>query len=59
MVPSSYHRMPELDSTDVTTLRLLLADACHSFRDIVNEVYLSTPTVSHRVERLRDSGIVQ
>lgn len=51
--------MPELDSTDVVILELLLEDARRSYRGIADEVGLSPPTISNRVDRLRDLGIIQ
>ena len=51
--------MPELDATDVEILQHLMEDARRSYRDIADEVGLSPPSVSNRVERLRDLGIVR
>ncbi|MDS0300661.1 Lrp/AsnC family transcriptional regulator [Halogeometricum sp. S1BR25-6] len=51
--------MTELDETDVDILRLLMEDARRSFRGIADEVDRSPPTVSTRVERLRELGIIQ
>ncbi|MBX0295446.1 Lrp/AsnC family transcriptional regulator [Haloarcula nitratireducens] len=51
--------MSELDATDVTILELLMEDARRSYREIAEDVGLSPPTVSNRVDRLRDLGIVQ
>lgn len=48
-----------LDETDAEILRLLIEDAERSYRDIADQVGLTAPTVSERVERLRDLGIVQ
>ncbi|WP_114579476.1 AsnC family transcriptional regulator [Saliphagus sp. LR7] len=50
--------MPELDSTDAVILELLLEDARRSYREIADEVGLSPPTVSNRVDRLRDLGVI-
>lgn len=51
--------MPELDSTDAVILELLLEDARRSYRGIADEVGLSPPTVSNRVDRLHDLGVIQ
>lgn len=51
--------MTELDETDVDILQLLLEDSRRSFRGIAEEVNLSPPTVSNRVERLRELGVVR
>lgn len=51
--------MVELDSIDTAILELLLEDARRSFRDIAEEVELSPPTVSNRIDRLHDLGIIQ
>ncbi|MFC6723018.1 AsnC family transcriptional regulator [Halobium palmae] len=51
--------MAELDTTDARILELLLEDARRSYRGIADEVGLSPPTVSNRVDRLRDLGIIQ
>ncbi|WP_276249040.1 AsnC family transcriptional regulator [Haladaptatus sp. YSMS36] len=51
--------MAELDSTDAVILELLLEDARRSFREISEEVELSPPTVSNRVDRLRDLGVIR
>lgn len=51
--------MTELDSTDAVILELLLEDARRSYRGIADEVGISSPTVSNRVDRLRDLGVIQ
>ncbi|ELZ28038.1 putative transcriptional regulator, AsnC family protein [Halogeometricum pallidum JCM 14848] len=51
--------MTELDETDVDILRLLMEDSRRSFRGIAEEVNRSPPTVSNRVERLRELGIIR
>lgn len=50
--------MRELDETDMAILRLLGADARRPFSDIADEVGLSGPAVSDRVERLQEAGII-
>ncbi|HYU05572.1 MAG TPA: Lrp/AsnC family transcriptional regulator [Thermoplasmata archaeon] len=47
-----------LDDLDVRILRLLNADARNSFRDISKEVDASISTVSNRIRRLEDDGII-
>lgn len=49
----------ELDQTDLTIIRLLGEDARRSFRDIADQVDLSPPAVSDRVDRLREQGIIR
>lgn len=51
--------MTELDSTDEVILEMLFEDARRSYRDIADEVGLSPPTVSNRVDRLRDIGVIE
>ncbi|MDS0282674.1 winged helix-turn-helix transcriptional regulator [Haloarcula onubensis] len=51
--------MSELDDTDVRILRLLLDDARQSYTDIGEQVDLSAPTVSNRVSRLEELGVIQ
>ena len=51
--------MTELDETDFEILRLLLEDSRRSFRGIADEVNRSPPTVSNRVERLRELGVIR
>jgi len=47
-----------LDDLDVRILRLLNADARNSFRDISKEVDASISTVSNRIRRLEEDGII-
>lgn len=51
--------MTELDETDTVILKSLLEDARRSYRGIADEVGLSPPTISNRVERLQDLGVIQ
>ena len=51
--------MAQLDETDLVILQRLLDDARRSYRGIAEEVDLSAPTVSNRVERLRDIGLIR
>lgn len=51
--------MSDLDDVDREILRLLLADARRSYRDIGEEVNRSAPTVSNRVDHLRDLGLIR
>lgn len=50
--------MAELDDTDAQILHLLMEDARRSFTDIGDRVGLSAPSVSNRVDRLVDLGVV-
>ncbi|SFC69044.1 transcriptional regulator, AsnC family [Halobiforma haloterrestris] len=50
--------MRDLDETDMEILRLLGEDARRPFSDIAEQVDLSGPAVSDRVERLQEAGII-
>jgi DNA-binding Lrp family transcriptional regulator len=47
-----------LDELDVAILRRLNSDARKSFRDIARELRVSISTVSNRVKRLEQEGII-
>lgn len=49
----------QLDSVDVAILRALQADSRSSYRDIAKKVGVSVPTVSARVQRLEEIGVVR
>lgn len=49
----------ELDSDDWKLIGALTEDARRSFRDLATLTGLSTPTVSARVKRLEDLGLIQ
>jgi Lrp/AsnC family transcriptional regulator, leucine-responsive regulatory protein len=49
----------ELDELDVGILRLLQEDARQSFRTLAERLKTTTPTVSFRVKRLEEVGIIQ
>ncbi len=49
----------DLDETDLAILRLLAADARRSYREIADEVDLSAPAVSDRIDRLKRQGIIR
>ncbi|MBP1923509.1 DNA-binding Lrp family transcriptional regulator [Halorubrum alkaliphilum] len=51
--------MRTLDETDREILRLLLADARRPFSDIADRVDLSAPAVSDRIDRLRETGVIE
>lgn len=51
--------MPSFDETDRRILELLSEDARRSFRGIADEVGLSAPAVSSRVDKLRERGVVR
>ncbi|AFO55848.1 MULTISPECIES: AsnC family transcriptional regulator [unclassified Natrinema] len=50
--------MRDLDETDMEILRLLGDDARRPFSEIADEVDLSGPAVSDRVDRLEEAGII-
>lgn len=50
--------MRALDETDMDILRMLATDGRRPFSEIAEEVGLSGPAVSDRVQRLRDAGII-
>ena len=47
------------DETDLEILRLLLADGRRPYSDVAERVDLSPPTVSDRVDRLREAGVIR
>lgn len=51
--------MRELDETDIEILSLLAEDARRPFKRIGDEVGLSGPAVSDRIDRLLEAGIVE
>jgi Lrp/AsnC family leucine-responsive transcriptional regulator len=51
--------MRDLDETDLRIIELLAEDARRSFNEIGDDVDLSGPAVSDRVQRLRDSGVLK
>lgn len=51
--------MTELDETDAEILRLLVEDARRSYREIGEVVGLSPPTISERIGRLRELGVIE
>lgn len=51
--------MRTLDETDFKILRLLTEDARRPYREIADAVDLSSPSVSDRVSRLQDIGIIR
>lgn len=51
--------MRELDDTDLDILRLLVEDARRPYKEIADRVDVSPPTVSDRVERLQDIGVIR
>lgn len=50
--------MTELDETDHKILQLLMEDARRPYNEIAEKVDLSPPTISDRIERLSDLGII-
>lgn len=51
--------MRTLDETDIEILRLLTEDARRPYREIADAVDLSSPSVSDRVSRLQEMGIIR
>jgi DNA-binding Lrp family transcriptional regulator len=51
--------MRDLDETDRQLLRLLLDDGRRPYSDLAEEVGLSAPAVSDRIDRLRELGVVE
>ncbi|MFD1512852.1 Lrp/AsnC family transcriptional regulator [Halomarina rubra] len=51
--------MTQFDDIDRQILAFLMEDARRSFRDIADEVGRSAPTVSNRVERLEELGVIR
>jgi DNA-binding Lrp family transcriptional regulator len=50
--------MAALDETDMEILRILSRDARRPYSDIAEEVDLSGPAVSDRIDRLREAGVI-
>ncbi|ERH10053.1 MAG: transcriptional regulator [halophilic archaeon J07HX64] len=51
--------MRGLDDTDREILRILTADGRRSYSDIAEQVELSPPAVSDRVDRLQELGVIR
>lgn len=51
--------MVDLDDLDLEILELLLEDGRRSFNDIAERVGVSGPTVSDRIDRLIDRGVIR
>ena len=51
--------MATFDETDMEILRLLLEDGRRPYSEIADRVDLSPPTVSDRVDRLKEGGVVE
>lgn len=51
--------MRNLDETDIRILQLLMKDGRCAYTDIADEVGLTPPTISDRVARLHDIGVIQ
>ena len=51
--------MRTIDDTDLEILRLLLEDARRPYNDIADRVDVSAPTVSDRIDRLQDLGVIE
>src|SRR6056297_1379575 len=51
--------MRTLDKTDIDIISLLLENARRPYNDIADRVDVSAPTVSDRIDRLEQLGIIQ
>jgi DNA-binding Lrp family transcriptional regulator len=51
--------MRELDDTDLAILQLLVEDARRPYSEIADQVGVSPPTVSDRVDRLEEIGVIE
>lgn len=51
--------MRTLDEVDLEILRLLIEDARRPYSDIADAVDVSAPTVSDRIDRLAELGVIQ
>jgi DNA-binding Lrp family transcriptional regulator len=51
--------MRELDDTDLAILQLLVEDARRPYSEIADRVGVSPPTVSDRVDRLEEIGVIE
>jgi len=51
--------MPDLDETDLQILRLLVANARRPYSEIADRVGVSPPTVSDRIDRLEELGVIE
>ncbi len=51
--------MTGLDDTDLKIVRLLAEDARRPYSEIADRVGLAPPTVSERIDRLRETGVVR
>lgn len=59
MVAPGSSDMHELDDTDLEILSLLVEDARRPFSEIAEKVGVSPPTVSDRIDRLQELGVVR
>ncbi len=50
--------MDKLDHIDYKLIELLEEDARYSFKYLAKQVFLSTPAVSARIEKLQDMGVI-
>ena len=50
--------MKAIDSTDIQILNLLKADARQSLKDLSEEVHMTTPALSARIEKLENAGYI-
>lgn len=52
-------KYPQLDATDVTIIQTLVANARTSTAEIARSVGMSAPSVTERIKRLEEAGIIE
>ena len=52
-------RKGTLDSIDLQIIKMLQEDARTSLKEVASAVYISSPAVSTRIERLKDEGFIK
>jgi Lrp/AsnC family leucine-responsive transcriptional regulator len=53
------HKPPVLDAVDKKIIEVLVVDGRISIKELANKVKLSPPSVSERIERLQERGIIR
>jgi Lrp/AsnC family transcriptional regulator, leucine-responsive regulatory protein len=53
------YEIGNLDATDIRILEALVQDARISIADLARSVGLSAPSISERIKRLEDAGVIQ
>lgn len=59
MQQTEVETLEDLDQTDLNILSALAEDARISLKDLANRVALSSPSVSERLRRLQDRGVIR